>query len=132
MKNLKANGVHIGVASSSKNCQLILQKTNLEDLFETRVDGVVSAEMGLKGKPEGDIFVTACQNVGCTPDRAVVVEDAVSGVQAGKNGKFGLVLGVAREGNDDDLKNNGADIVVNHFEGVDAQKIDQWFEEIKR
>ncbi|MDD3374141.1 MAG: beta-phosphoglucomutase family hydrolase [Candidatus Omnitrophica bacterium] len=126
IKDLKANGVHVGVASSSKNCQLILQKTGLEDLFETRVDGVVSAELGLKGKPEGDIFVTACKNVGCTPDRAVVVEDAVSGVQAGKNGGFAFVLGVAREGNEKELQSNGADVVVTNLENVNAQRIDQW------
>ncbi len=131
IKDLKSKGVRIGVASSSKNCQLILQKTGLEDLFETRVDGVVSAELGLKGKPEGDIFVRAAENVGCTPDRSIVVEDAVSGVQAGQNGKFALVIGVARENNEKELKENGADIVVTSFEGVNAQKIDEWLEKKK-
>jgi len=128
VKDLKASGVHIGMASSSKNARLILQKTGLEEFFETCVDGVVSAELGLKGKPEADIFTTACKNVGCTPDRAIVVEDAVSGVQAGKNGKFALVIGVAREGNDKALKENGADVVINNFEGVTAQTVDQWME----
>ncbi len=129
IKDLKANGVHVAVASSSKNCQLILQKTGLEELFESRVDGVVSAELGLKGKPEGDIFVTACKNIGCMPQRGVVVEDAVSGVQAGKNGDFALVLGVAREGNEQELKSNGADVVVANFKEVNAQRIDQWLQE---
>ena len=67
--------------------------------FETRVDGVVSAEIGLKGKPEPDIFTTACDNLGVEYHRSVVVEDAVSGVQAGRKGNFGLTLGMAREEN---------------------------------
>ncbi len=126
MKDLKANNIHIGVASSSKNCQFILQSIGIEDLIETRVDGVVSAEMGLKGKPEGDIFVTAAKNVGVAPDRAVVIEDAVSGVQAGQNGGFALVIGVARENNEKELQENGADIVVTDFEGYATQDIEQW------
>lgn len=127
IRDLISKGLHIGVASSSANCQYILQSTGLEDLFETRVDGVVSRELGLKGKPEGDIFVTATKNMGATPDRAIVVEDAVSGVQAGVNGGFGLVIGVAREDNQDDLKSNGADVVIDDFAGVTTDTIEQWF-----
>lgn len=125
--DLRAKGIRIGVASSSANCQYILESTGLEDLFETRVDGVVSKELGLKGKPEGDIFVTAAKNVGANPDRAIVVEDAVSGVQAGVNGGFGLVIGVARENNQEDLKSNGADVVIDDFAGVTTDTIEQWF-----
>jgi beta-phosphoglucomutase-like phosphatase (HAD superfamily) len=83
--------------------------------------------LGLKGKPEGDIFVTAAENVGAKPDRAIVVEDAVSGVQAGVNGGFGLVIGVARENNQDDLKTNGADVVIDDFAGITTDIIEQWF-----
>ncbi len=128
IKNLLANGVKVGVASSSKNCQLILQKVGVEDLFETRVDGVVSAELGLKGKPEGDIFVTAAKNLGSSVQESVVVEDAVSGVQAGKNGGFALVLGVARENNEKELEANGADIVVNSFENITKETLEEWIE----
>lgn len=127
IRDLKANGIRIGVASSSKNCQYILRTAKLEDLFETRVDGVVSAELGLNGKPEGDIFVKAAENVGAQPARSIVVEDAVSGVQAGVNGHFGLVIGVARENNEEDLKSNGADVVVTGFKGVTTSTIEQWF-----
>ena len=102
---LKEKGIHVGVASSSKNCKVVLEKAGLLDLMETRVDGVVSAEMGLKGKPEPDIFTTAAYNLGVFYDVAVVVEDAVSGVQAGKKGNFGLVLGIARENNEKELTN---------------------------
>ena len=80
---LKEEGIHIGVASSSKNCKGVLEAAGLIDLLETRVDGVVSAEIGLHGKPEPDIFTTAADNLGVPYDQAVVVEDAVSGVQAG-------------------------------------------------
>jgi len=123
---LKAKGLRIGIASSSKNCQFVLQAAGIEELFETRVDGVVSDELGLKGKPEGDIFVKAAQNMGIVPQRAVVVEDAVAGVQAGKNGNFRLVIGVAREDNEEDLKNNGADVVITDFAGVTLDNVNQW------
>jgi beta-phosphoglucomutase family hydrolase len=112
IKELLQRGVKVGVATSSKNCELILEKAGITDLFETRVDGVVSAELGLKGKPEPDIFTTAADNLGVKYDRAIVVEDAVSGVQAGAKGNFGLVIGVARENNEHELKINGADVVV--------------------
>ena len=124
---LLQEGIHVGVASSSKNCKPVLEATGLIDLIETRVDGVVSAELGLKGKPEADIFTTASDNVGVSYDRAVVVEDAVSGVQAGKKGNFGLVLGIAREGNEKDLKINGADIVVNDIDEIGFEGIVNWF-----
>ncbi|MFC1632147.1 trehalose-phosphatase [Candidatus Omnitrophota bacterium] len=127
IKVLKDAGIRIGVASSSKNCQLILKSCGIEHYFETRVDGVVSVELGLKGKPEGDIFMTAARNLGARPARSVVVEDATSGVQAGRNGQFGFVLGVARKDNHDELINNGADIVVSDLEEIDIEKIESWF-----
>ena len=99
IKELLAIRVKVGVATSSKNCELILEKAGITNLFETRVDGVASAKLGLKGKPEPDIFTTASDNLGVKHHRAVVVEDAVSGVQAGRKGNFGLVIGVARENN---------------------------------
>ncbi len=127
IKELKDKGVHVGVASSSKNCQLILEETGLWPLFETRVDGIVSAEKGLHGKPEPDIFIVAAKNMGVVPANAVVVEDAAAGVQAGRKGEFGLVIGVAREGNEKELKESGADVVIKDFEGVDTAKVAQWF-----
>jgi len=125
---LKQKGIHVGVASSSKNCQAVLEKAGLIDLMETRVDGVVSAEMGLKGKPEPDIFTTASDNLKIPYDKAVVVEDAVSGVQAGKAGNFGLVLGIARENNRNELKTNGADIVVEDISEIGFDGIVDWFD----
>jgi len=128
IQQLKDLGIRIGVASSSKNCKTVLEAVGILDQFETRVDGVVSAEIGLKGKPEPDIFTTACDNLGISYDRTVIVEDAVSGVQAGRNGNFGLVLGIAREDNEADLKTNGADIVITDMAEIDIETINQWFE----
>ena len=127
IKKLKENGVRVGVASSSKNCRRILSAGGIEELFETRVDGEVSEEMGLEGKPEGDIFVVAAENLGAVPARSIVLEDATSGVQAGRNGGFGLVIGVSRTDNEEDLLANGADIVLNDISGMTLEWIDNWF-----
>ena len=128
MKELRAKGYRVGVASSSKNCEGVLEAAGLAYLVETRVDGVVSAEMGLKGKPEADIFTTAAANLGCTVERSIVVEDAVSGVQAGRKGNFGLVLGIAREENTAELVSGGADFVVEDLSETSLGKLNQWFE----
>ena len=128
MKELRGKGIHVGVASSSKNCEAVLEKAGLLHLVETRVDGVVSAEIGLQGKPEPDIFTTAADNLGVTYVKSVVVEDAVSGVQAGKKGNFGLVLGIARENNSQELKINGADVVVTDIDEIGFDGIENWFE----
>ncbi len=124
---LKGEGIRIGVASSSKNCEAVLIAAGLIGLFEARVDGVVSAELGLHGKPEPDIFTTACDLLGVPYDRAVIVEDAVSGVQAGARGNFGLTLGIAREDNARELLENGADIVVTDISEIGFEGIVEWF-----
>jgi len=128
IKNLKENGIKVGIASSSKNCLPILKSVNLEHLFESRVDGIVSAKLNLKGKPEGDIFVTAAKILGALPENSVVIEDASSGVEAGRNGGFGLVLGVARENNFKELANHGADLVISDLAEISIQIIDDWFQ----
>ncbi len=127
IKSLESAGVKIGVASSSKNCKEILEVANIEDFFKTRVDGVVSVELGLKGKPEGDIFTTAAFNLGVVPSESVVVEDASSGVAAGRNGGFGLVIGLARENNQKELLENGADLVATDLAEINLALIEQWF-----
>ena len=128
IRDLKEAGIRLGVASSSKNCRQVLESVDLLHYFETRVDGVVSAEQGLQGKPEPDIFTVAADNLGVPYDRSVVVEDAVSGVQAGRKGNFGFVLGVARENNAFELRANGADIVVEDLEEIGGVPgIEGWF-----
>ncbi len=128
IKELLGRGVKVGVATSSRNCGPILEKAGIAGLFETRVDGVVSAGLGLKGKPEPDIFTAAGDNLGVKPHRAIVVEDAVSGVQAGRKGNFGLVIGVARENNAQELKTNGADIVVADLSELTVDRMNQLIE----
>ena len=128
IKALKARGVRIGIASSSRNCKLILELAELEELFETRVDGEVSIELKLKGKPNPDIFITAAANLGLEPHECVVVEDAISGVQAGSRGNFGLVLGIAREIEGIKLKEQGADIVVRDLGEITIEEIERWFD----
>jgi len=129
IKELKNEGVRIGVASSSKNCKPVLEAAGLLHYFETRIDGVVSAERGLNGKPEPDIFTTACDELGVAYHRSIVVEDAVSGVQAGSKGNFGFVLGVARENNIDELYMGGADLVVTDLGEINLEDLNKWFDE---
>jgi beta-phosphoglucomutase family hydrolase len=122
INDLKKAGIKLGVASSSKNCKPVLERVNLLGIFDARVDGVVSAELDLHGKPEPDIFTTACDICGVEYAKAIVVEDAVSGVQAGKKGNFGLTLGIARENNRKELEENGADFVVEDLEEIGGIK----------
>jgi beta-phosphoglucomutase-like phosphatase (HAD superfamily) len=98
--------------TSSQNCEDVLHAANVGDLFDARVDGKVLAAHNLAGKPAPDSFLKAAEMLHVAPKRAVVIEDAISGVQAGAQGGFGLVIGVNRKGNADELKANGANIVV--------------------
>jgi HAD superfamily hydrolase (TIGR01509 family) len=125
IKELLERGVKVGVATSSQNCVFILKRAGIKNLFGTHVDGVVSAKLGLKGKPEPDIFTTASDNLGVEYHRAIVVEDAVSGVQAGAKGHFGLVIGVAREKNAHELKSHGADVVVEDLSEISVDDINK-------
>jgi len=129
MHFLKDKGLKIGVASSSKNCRKVLEKAGLMPLVDTVVDGTDSVELNLQGKPEPDIFTTAADNLGVSYHESIVFEDAVSGVQAGKAGNFGLVLGLAREENEQELKIAGADIVVKDFDDIKVDGLINWFSE---
>ena len=101
-----------GAVSSSNNCAQVLQATGIFDLFEVRVDGLVAHKLSLRGKPAPDTFLEAARMLGVSPARAVVVEDALAGVQAGRAGGFALVVGVDRDGGSDALRTQGADVVV--------------------
>jgi beta-phosphoglucomutase-like phosphatase (HAD superfamily) len=85
----------------------------LDGFFDARVDGNVIHSQHLAGKPAPDTFLQAAKLLGVAPTRAVVIEDAISGVQAGSSGRFGLVIGVARKGNAEELRRHGAHRVVN-------------------
>ena len=110
---LRHQGFKIAVVTSSQNCEAVLKAAKLDTLFEVRVDGNTIRAQHLAGKPAPDTFLAAAQRLGVEPARAVVVEDAISGVQAGCNGHFGLVIGVARQGNAEELRQQGAHLVVN-------------------
>jgi HAD superfamily hydrolase (TIGR01509 family) len=112
IQDLIAKGKHVAVVTSSKNCETVLEVADLAHLFEARVDGNVAAAKKLAGKPAPHTFEEAARMLGTTPERAVVFEDAISGVQAGKAGNFGLVVGIARHNDPEELLQNGADIVV--------------------
>ena len=108
----KRHGLKTAVISSSKSCAMILDSVNLSDRFDVRVDGVDSEILRIPGKPSPDILLEAARQLKVKPEGAVVIEDAISGVQAGRAGKFGLVIGIARAGGKEALRDNGADVVV--------------------
>ncbi|WP_147822169.1 beta-phosphoglucomutase family hydrolase [Salidesulfovibrio onnuriiensis] len=128
VNELVRRGIQVAIATSSRNCQLVLQLAGLEDLFEVKVDGVVSAKLELKGKPDPDIFITAAKELGLTPGQCIVVEDAISGVQAGRAGNFGMTLGVARNVAGELLKRFGADQVVTDLAEITVDDMIEWFE----
>jgi HAD superfamily hydrolase (TIGR01509 family) len=105
-------GVQIAVVTSSANAKAVLAAADLDEFFAVRVDGEVAASLGLQGKPHPDPYLEAARRLGVTPDSAVVIEDATSGVAAGRAGDFGLVIGVARHDNASELLAAGADLVV--------------------
>jgi beta-phosphoglucomutase family hydrolase len=105
-------GLRRAVVSASKNCREVVEAAGLADLLEERVDGVVAAERGLRGKPHPDTFLAGAELLGVRPEQAAVFEDAIAGVQAGKAGDFGYVVGVDRVGHATALRDNGADVVV--------------------
>jgi len=105
-------GLRRAVVSSSTNCRDVLEAAGIDDLFETRIDGVVAERDRLKGKPAPDTFLAGARALGLSADRAAVFEDALAGVEAGHAGDFRFVVGVDRVGQADALRAHGADIVV--------------------
>lgn len=112
LHRLRDAGIKTAVVSSSKNCQAVLTAAGITALFDVRVDGEVAARLHLPGKPAPDTFLHASELLGVDPTRAVVVEDALSGVEAGRAGGFGLVIGIDRHGEAAALKEHGADVVL--------------------
>ena len=109
---LRDHGFKIAVVTSSQNCTTVLKAARLDGVFDAQVDGNTIRTQHLAGKPAPDTFLLGAKVLGAEPRRTVVIEDAISGVEAGFNGKFGLVIGVARKGNAEELKQHGADVVV--------------------
>ena len=109
---VRRTGIKSAVVTSSRNADAVLHAAKLADLFDVCVDENVLVEHGLSGKPAPDSFLKAAEMLGVPPDRAVVIEDALSGVRAGARGGFALVIGVARKDNAEELKAQGAHLVV--------------------
>jgi len=112
LKAARAAGLRRVVVSASANAPDVLASTGLDKLVEKVVDGRVARAEKLRGKPEPDTFLAGARLLGVTPADAVVFEDAQAGVAAGRAGGFGYVVGVDRVGQADDLRANGADVVV--------------------
>jgi beta-phosphoglucomutase family hydrolase len=105
-------GLRRAVVSSSTNCRDVLEAAGIEELFEVRIDGVVAERERLEGKPAPDTYRAAARALNAAPEEAAVFEDALAGVAAGRAGGFGCVVGVDRVGHADELRENGATIVV--------------------
>ena len=118
INELKKNGIKVAIVTSSKNCKSVLESAGILDLFEARIDGLYSELHGIKGKPEPDIFLEAAKQLGVDPKYCVAIEDAISGVQACSRAGFACVIGVDRVGHEEDLYQNGADVVVKDLSEV--------------
>ena len=106
------HGLRRAVVSSSTNCKDVLIAAGIEHHLEVRIDGIVAEQRGLAGKPAPDTFLAGASALGADPSQAAVFEDALAGVEAGRAGNFGWVVGVDRSGQADELKRRGADVVV--------------------
>jgi beta-phosphoglucomutase family hydrolase len=109
-------GLRRAVVSASANCRDVLAAAGIEDLFDTVVDGIVAEREHLRGKPAPDTFLAGARALDTDPAAAAVFEDALAGVEAGRAGKFGFVVGVDRAGQADALRQHGADIVVSDLD----------------
>jgi len=107
-----AAGLRRAAVSSSANCAEVLAAAGIDDLFEERIDGLTVEADHLAGKPAPDTFLAAASALDVDPGQAAVFEDALSGVEAGRSGGFGFVVGVDRVGQADALRAHGADTVV--------------------
>ncbi len=114
-------GLRRAVVSSSIHCAEILRAAGIDDLVEVRVDGIVAAQEGLRGKPAPDTFLAAARRLGVEPAAAAVFEDALAGVAAGRAGNFGYVVGVDRIGQAEHLRRHGADVVVADLDDLLAE-----------
>jgi beta-phosphoglucomutase family hydrolase len=115
---LRRAGFRTAIVSASRNCSMVLGRAGLTDFFDASVDGVIAADLGLPGKPDPAVYLEAAGRLRTSPKRSVVVEDALAGVEAGRRGGFGLVVGVDRAGHGPELLERGADVIVPDLAGV--------------
>ena len=109
---LQQLGIGTAIISASENATAVLEAAGVGTLFPVQVDGLVARRLALPGKPDPAVFLEAARQLGSVPERAIVVEDALAGVEAGRRGGFAHVIGVDRTGYPDALRESGADVVV--------------------
>lgn len=112
LEAVRGAGLRTAVVSSSANCRDVLAAAGIEQLIDVRIDGVVARERGLRGKPKPDTYLEAAHDLGFGPGDCAVFEDALVGMDAGRAGRFGCVVGVDRVGQSEELRRHGADVVV--------------------
>ncbi|RUL92430.1 beta-phosphoglucomutase family hydrolase [Verrucosispora sp. FIM060022] len=112
LKAVAAAGLRRAVVTASANGREVIAAAGIEPLLEERVDGLTARAEGLRGKPHPDTFLAGAKLLGVQPEQAAVFEDALAGVEAGRAGGFGYVIGVDRAGQADALRAHGADVVV--------------------
>jgi beta-phosphoglucomutase family hydrolase len=122
VRAVREAGLHRAVVSSSTNCRDVLAAAGIEDMFDARIDGLVAEREHLRGKPAPDTFLAGARALGVAPSQAAVFEDALAGVEAGRAGQFGLVVGVDRVGQAEALRNHGADVVVSDLSELLARR----------
>jgi alpha,alpha-trehalase len=129
IKALRIRRQAVGLMSSSKNTRDIIRMAGLEHLFDAVVDGMTAEREGMRGKPHPDVYLRCAELLNLRPDRSFVIEDAVSGVEAGKSGGFGLVVGLAHGGQEQALRDAGADVVLSDPADLTLENVDRWFAE---
>jgi beta-phosphoglucomutase family hydrolase len=112
VRAVREAGLSTAVVSASANTKAVLATAKITEMFAVIIDGNVTAARGLRGKPAPDTYLAAAHDLGVEPSHAAVFEDALAGVEAGHAGGFGCVVGVDRDGNADELRAHGADLVV--------------------
>ncbi len=126
---LREAGARIALVTSSQHGREVLASAGVTPLFDCVIDGIDAAKLRLRGKPNPDIFLEAARRLEVPARHALVVEDAIAGVEAGRRGGFGLVVGVNRGGNRTALAESGADIVVADLSEVTPESLDERFQE---
>jgi beta-phosphoglucomutase family hydrolase len=123
IRALRDQGIRTAIVTSSRHGREVLKAVEIEKLFDAQLDGIDIDELGLKSKPEPDAFLKCAAILGVTSIRSVVIDDAISGVEAARNGEFGLVVGVDRSGNRKALEEHGADVVVNDLSELSVEEL---------
>ncbi len=119
IRSLRSRQTRTALISSSRHARAMLATGGITDIFDAIVDGVDAEALGLPGKPDPAIFLTAAQELDVVPSRAAVVEDALAGVEAGRRGAFGFVIGIDRASHAEALRSRGADVVVDDLSDVE-------------